>query len=100
MATAAGKGGRTPIQQGAGADLAYECAGLPQSLDVCWEAVKREGALVPVRIDPGPIKTHFSKITMKELSVFGSFGYVWTSSQRGIRLLTKGKIDAEAPHLP
>jgi L-iditol 2-dehydrogenase len=33
---------------------------------------------------------------MKELSVFGSFGYVWTSWQRSIRLLTEGKIEAEA----
>jgi L-iditol 2-dehydrogenase len=81
---------------GAGADLVYECAGVPQSLDVCWEAVKREGALVPVGIYPGPIKTDFNKITMKELSVFGSFGYVWTSWQRSIRLLTEGRIEAEA----
>jgi L-iditol 2-dehydrogenase len=76
--------------------VAYECAGVSQSLDVCWEAVKREGTLVPVGIYPGPIKTDFNKVTMKELSVIGSFGYVWASWQRSIRLLTEGKINAEA----
>jgi threonine dehydrogenase-like Zn-dependent dehydrogenase len=33
---------------------------------------------------------------MKELRVIGSFGYVWTSWQRCIQLLSDGKINTEA----
>ncbi len=82
--------------RGLGADVVYECAGVASSLDMCWEAVKREGTLVPVGIYPGPIKTDFNKVTMKDLRVIGSFGYVWTSWQRSIRLLSDGKVNVEA----
>ena len=81
---------------GLGADVVYECAGVASSLDMCWEAIKREGTLVPVGIYPGLIKTDFNKVTMKDLRVVGSFGYVWTSWQRSIRLLSDGKINVEA----
>jgi L-iditol 2-dehydrogenase len=81
--------------QGEGADLVYECAGAAASLDVCWEAVKKEGTLVPVGIYPGPIKTDFNKITLGELRVIGSYGYVWTSWQRSLWLLREGKITTD-----
>lgn len=81
---------------GLGADVVYECAGVVSSLDMCWDAVKNEGTLVPVGIYAGPIKTDFNKVTMKDLHVIGSFGYVWSSWQRSIRLLRDRKVDAEA----
>ena len=80
---------------GVGADVVYECAGVAASLDMCWEAVKREGTLVPVGIYSGPINTDFNKVTMKDLRVIGSFGYVWTSWQRSIRLLSERKVNLE-----
>jgi len=82
--------------QGEVAAVVYECAGVVPSLDMCWEAVRRGGALVPVGIYPGKIDTDFNKVTMKELQVSGSFGYVWTSWQRCIRLLGEGKVNTEA----
>jgi L-iditol 2-dehydrogenase len=80
---------------GEGADLVYECAGVPASLDLCWEAVRRGGNLVPLGIYPGPIQTDFNKITMKELSVAGSYGYVWTSWSRCLQLLADGRVKTE-----
>lgn len=82
--------------RGEGADVVYECAGVAASLALCWEAVKKEGTLVPLGIYPGPIHTDFNKITMKELRVIGSYGYVWTSWRRSIRLLSEGKVSTEA----
>jgi len=82
--------------KGEGADAVYECAGAAASLDMCWEAVRRGGTLMPVGIYPGKINTDFNKVTMKELSVIGSFGYVWTSWQRCIQLLSDGKVNTEA----
>ena len=83
------------LSGGEGADLVYECAGVPASLDLCWEAVARGGKLVPLGIYPGPIQTDFNKITMKELNVAGSYGYVWTSWRRCLQLLSDGKVKAE-----
>jgi L-iditol 2-dehydrogenase len=84
------------LTNGGGADLVYECAGSASSLNTCWEAVKKGGVLVPLGIHPGPIETDFNQITMKGLQVIGSYGYVWTSWQRSIRLLAGGKINTEA----
>jgi L-iditol 2-dehydrogenase len=80
---------------GEGADLAYECSGTAASLANCWESVRKEGTLVPLGIYPGPITTDFNKITMKELRVIGSYGYVWTSWRRCVRLLAEGKVRTE-----
>lgn len=80
---------------GEGADLVYECAGAPASLDLCWAAVRRGGTLVPLGIYPGSIHTDFNKITMKELNVAGSYGYIWTSWFRCLQLLADEEIKVE-----
>jgi L-iditol 2-dehydrogenase len=84
------------LSGGRGADIVYDCAGTAASLASAWEAVKKEGTLVPLGIFPPQIETDINKITMKELRVIGSYGYVWTTWQRTIRLLAEGKVDAEA----
>ena len=84
------------ITEGRGADIVYECAGSDQSLAACWKAVRKEGTLVPVGMYPGPIETDFNSISMKELRVTGSYGYVWTSWERTVELLAEGRIDAES----
>lgn len=80
------------LTSGRGADIVYECAGVAASLATCLQAVKMEGTLVPVGMYPGPIETDFRSISMKELRVIGTYGYVWTSWQRTVRLLAEGKI--------
>ena len=81
---------------GWGADIVYECAGSPASLAACWRAVRKQGTLVPLGVHRGEIHTDFNSIMMKELRVIGSYGYVWTSWQRTVRLLAEHKIDAES----
>lgn len=80
---------------GRGADLVYECAGAAASLEFCWKAIRKEGTLVPLGVYPGPIHTDFNAIMMKELRVTGSYGYVWTSWERCIRLWSERKINLE-----
>lgn len=84
------------ISGGRGADTVFECAGSPASLASCWRAIRKEGTLAPLGVYGGPITTDFGNIMMRELRVIGSYGYVWTSWQRTVRLLGEGKIDAEA----
>ena len=81
---------------GWGADLVYECSGNPRSLAVCLDAIRKEGTLCQLGVYPGPIETDFRKIMMKELRVIGSYGYVWTSWQRTVRLLAEGKVNTHA----
>jgi L-iditol 2-dehydrogenase len=83
------------LSGGRGADIVYECAGAADSLATCWQAVRKEGTLMPLGVYPGPISTDFNKIMMKELRVIGSYGYVWTSWQRCIQLLAEKRVNAD-----
>jgi L-iditol 2-dehydrogenase len=84
------------LTRGEGAELVYECSGAASSLDLCWDAVKREGTLVQVGVYPSRVETDLNKVVMKELTLVGSYGYVWSSWRRSIRLLSEGTIKAEA----
>jgi L-iditol 2-dehydrogenase len=84
------------LSNGEGADLVYECSGVAGSLDLCWAAVRREGTLAQVGIYPSRIETDFNKVVMKELTVIGSFGYVWNSWRRSIQLLSERRVKSEA----
>ena len=83
------------LSGGRGADLVYECSGSAASLANCLEAVRKEGTLGQLGVYPGPVTADFGKVMMKELRVIGSYGYVWTSWQRTVRLLAEGKIPAD-----
>jgi len=80
---------------GEGADIVYECAGVADSVEHCLDAVKKEGTFLALGILSGPIQTLFSKITLKELVVVGSYGYVWSSWRTAIHLLNEKKIKTE-----
>jgi L-iditol 2-dehydrogenase len=80
---------------GEGADIVYECAGSPDSLAACWRAVRKEGTLVPLGVQSGPIQTDINNIMMKELNVIGCYGYVWTTWRRTVQLLSEGKINID-----
>lgn len=80
------------MSRGGGADLVYEAAGSAASLANCWQAVRKGGTVVPLGVHPGPFETDFNNIMMKELTVVGCYGYVWTSWQRAIRLFAEAKI--------
>jgi L-iditol 2-dehydrogenase len=84
------------LSGGFGADIVYECAGSAESLATCWQAVRKEGTLAPLGVQPGPILTDINSIMMKELTVIGSYGYVWTSWQRAIQLMAEGQVKADA----
>lgn len=84
------------LSNGEGADIVYECAGAPPSLSACLNAIAKEGTLAPLGIYPGAFAMDFNQLTFKELTVKGSFGYVWTSWNRGIQLLREGRICTDA----
>lgn len=79
-----------------GAELVYECAGAVESLDVCLDAVRKGGTVVQAGVYPGRIETDLNRVMMKELRFIGTYGYVWSTWQRSIKLLSEGKINTEA----
>jgi len=83
------------FSSGDGADLVCECAGVPASLETCLQVVRKEGTLLQLGIYSRPFEADFNKIVMKELKMVGSFGYVWSSWRRSIRLLRDGKVKAD-----
>lgn len=83
------------VSRGRGADTVFECAGSEASLAACWKAVRKQGTLVPLGMYSGPVTTDFNSISMKELNVVGSYGYVWTSWQRCVQLMSEKKINAD-----
>jgi L-iditol 2-dehydrogenase len=83
------------LSHGDGADLVYECAGAPASLDVCLDAVRKGGTVVQAGVYPGRIETDLNRVMMKELRYIGIYGYVWTTWQRSLRLLSEGRINTE-----
>jgi len=84
------------MSKGEGADVVFECAGDPASLDVCLDAVRKGGTVVQAGVYPSRVETEINRVMMKELSFIGTYGYVWTTWQRSLRLLAEGKIDTEA----
>jgi L-iditol 2-dehydrogenase len=80
---------------GAGADLVYECAGSEASLNGCLDVVRKEGTVVQVGVYPGAVTSELNRVMMKELRLIGTYGYVWTSWNRAVKLLGDGRLDLE-----
>ena len=78
--------------KGEGVDIAYECAGVPASAALCLDATRKEGRVVLVGIPSASVQMELHKITLKELQVVGSYGYVWKSWQRAIELLARHSV--------
>lgn len=89
---------RTVVSQltcGTGADCIYECAGTAASFELCVDVLRPGGTMVQLGIVPDTPAVNLAKITCKELSVIGSYGYVWSSWRRTIQLLAQGKLKTE-----
>jgi threonine dehydrogenase-like Zn-dependent dehydrogenase len=50
---------------------------------------------VQAGVYPGRIETDLNRVMMKELRYIGIYGYVWTTWQRSLRLLSEGRINTE-----
>ncbi|OGO35469.1 MAG: hypothetical protein A2147_04750 [Chloroflexi bacterium RBG_16_57_8] len=80
---------------GAGADVVVECAGVADSLHVCFQSVRRGGTIVQVGIFPGPFEVDFNQVEMKELQIAGVYGYLWASWEKSVALLSEGRVKTD-----
>jgi L-iditol 2-dehydrogenase len=83
------------LSRGDGADIVYECAGAVESLDFCLDAVRKSGTVVQAGVYGEPVTTDLGRVMMKELNFIGTYGYVWSTWQRSLKLLGERKIDTE-----
>lgn len=84
------------LSLGEGTDMVFECAGTADSLNLGLEAVKKGGTLAQVGIFPSHVEVDFNRVVTKELTVVGSYGYVWASWRRSIQLLREGRMNTES----
>lgn len=77
-----------------GVDVAVEAAGVGASLSSCLKAVRKGGAVVQIGIYGSDVQSDLAQIVMKELNFVGSYGYLWSSWDRSLRLLAEKKIPA------
>ncbi len=59
-----------------GVDLALECAGVPEALDTALKSVRPRGRVVIAGIHQEPARVEFNRITVKEIQIRGTFGFI------------------------
>ncbi len=77
---------------GAGADGAFECAGVNAVLDSMLDVVKPAGVVVNVSIWGHPATVDMQKLVLKEIDLRGTIAYV-DNHAAVIKLVQDGKVD-------
>jgi len=78
-----------------GADIVMECAGVPASVSMGLEVVRKRGKFTQIGLFGRPIEIDFEKICFKEIQVTGSFGSKWTTWEKAIQMLGEGKVQTK-----
>jgi L-iditol 2-dehydrogenase len=78
----------------AGVDVAVEAAGVGPSLANCLKAVRKGGAVVQAGIFGQDVQADLAQVVMKELCYSGSYGYLWSSWDKSLRLLAAKCVPA------
>lgn len=77
---------------GAGADVAFECAGVNAVLDTMLDAVRPGAVVVNVSIWGAPATIDMQKIVLKEIDLRGTIAYV-RDHPAVIKMVQEGKVD-------
>jgi len=80
------------ITKGAGVDVSLECAGHPDSVRNCIEAVRPLGRYTQVGICGKDILFPMDRIFFKQLTVVGSVAYTAKTWDRVMRIFEQGKV--------
>ena len=77
---------------GAGVDVAFECAGHPDSVRGCIEALRPLGRYTQVAICGREIPFPIDGVILKQLTVAGSLCYTVRTWERVMRIFAQGKV--------
>jgi 2-desacetyl-2-hydroxyethyl bacteriochlorophyllide A dehydrogenase len=79
---------------GAGADLVFECAGLPDTIREAGNLVRPGGTVVVMGICEVPVELFFLGLVTREIQLKSSYGSTADEFRRALQLLAGGEIDA------
>jgi (R,R)-butanediol dehydrogenase/meso-butanediol dehydrogenase/diacetyl reductase len=83
------------VTDGLGADAAVECAGNAAALNTCIEAVRSRGVVVQTGLHTGPAEILPMQISLRDLSLVGTWCYPIQDWPRMVRLLGTGSFPVE-----
>lgn len=82
------------ITHGYGADIVFECAGVPASASQCLNLVRKMGHYTQVGIFGKPVENiDLDKIVIKQVHFQGSMCHTWETWERTMRFLRQNIID-------
>jgi len=80
------------MTKGYGTDITFECAGVSEAAAQSVHLTRKGGTIVQVGLFGRPIKLPFDEITLKELTVVGTFAQKNSSWEKGLKLLSEGRV--------
>lgn len=96
-----GDGTRAQIREltnGLGADLAYDAAGVPQTLEASINLVRRGGSVCLVGVSSAPTEVRTNRWMSKEISITTSFVFTLAEASRVAQLIVDGRLQADRLH--
>lgn len=78
-----------------GPDVVLECSGSEGAINFSMDVIRKGGSYVQVGIAGKPVLIDINKITLKEISTFGSFAQKWLWWEKSIKLLEEGKVNVK-----
>jgi (R,R)-butanediol dehydrogenase / meso-butanediol dehydrogenase / diacetyl reductase len=81
--------------EGAGVDIAIECAGKEAALNACVDAVRPQGTVVQTGLHVRAATTYPERWASKDITIEGTWCYAVTDWPRVIRLIARGRFPVE-----
>ena len=81
------------ITGGAGADVVFECAGLPETIQEACSLAGRGSQVVVLGICYQPVEINFLSLITREISIKTAFGKTHEEFKEAVRLIGEGLID-------
>lgn len=78
---------------GAGADLVFECAGLPDTIRDAGNLARQGGTVVVLGICETPVELFFLGLVTREIQLRTSYGSTADEFRRALRFLVEGQIN-------
>ncbi len=91
------------VFEGAGFDIAFDCAGVQESIDAAVEAVNKGGLIVAVAVYEGKPRVDLSVVGDRELAIVGTLMYQYADYEEAVRRIASGDIvtaPLDSKHFP
>ena len=80
------------LYDGIGADIAFECAGAPESFQTCLGLVKAGGQVLNLGVAETPVEIVTAAIVLRELDIKSSLAYSYEDVGKCLNYLATGRF--------